>query len=67
MSPYELYDAFDNAARETLARKLAFFDDLGVADLAILFDDMRGDSPDLAPHFRSVATARIGESYHRSG
>jgi hypothetical protein len=47
--PYELYDDFNDAARETLGRKLAFFDDLGIADLAILFDDMRGDSPDLAP------------------
>ena len=49
LSPYELYDDFNDAARKTLGRKLAFFDDVGVADLAILFDDMRGDSPDLAP------------------
>jgi hypothetical protein len=49
LSPYELYDDFNDAARETLARKLEFFDDVGVHDLAILFDDMRGDSPDLAP------------------
>jgi hypothetical protein len=49
LSPYELYDNFNDAARETLASKLAFFDEVGVADLAILFDDMRGDSPELAP------------------
>lgn len=48
LSPYELYDDFNEAARETLGRKLAFFDDFSVPDLAILFDDMRGDSPDLA-------------------
>jgi len=48
LSPYELYDNFSDASRETLARKLSFFDDIGAADLAILFDDMRGDSPDLA-------------------
>ncbi|MDP9176070.1 MAG: protein O-GlcNAcase [Gemmatimonadota bacterium] len=48
LSPYELYDDFNDAARDTLARKLAFFDDISVPDLAILFDDMRGDSPDLA-------------------
>jgi len=48
LSPYELYDDFNEAARETLGRKLAFFDDFAVPDLAILFDDMRGDSPDLA-------------------
>jgi len=48
LSPYELYEKFDAEARETLGRKLAFFDDFAVPDLAILFDDMRGDSPDLA-------------------
>lgn len=48
LSPYELFNRFDDAARDALARKLAFFDDIGVEDLAILFDDMRGDVPDLA-------------------
>jgi hyaluronoglucosaminidase len=48
LSPYEVYLRFDDAAREALARKLAFFDELGVDDLAILFDDMRGDIPELA-------------------
>ncbi|MGH7463528.1 MAG: beta-N-acetylglucosaminidase domain-containing protein [Longimicrobiales bacterium] len=49
LSPYEIYHNFDDAARGALAEKLAFLDDIGVQDLAILFDDMRGDSPDLAP------------------
>ncbi|MBW3571986.1 MAG: beta-N-acetylglucosaminidase domain-containing protein [Gemmatimonadetes bacterium] len=48
LSPYELYRGFDSAAREALARKLAFLDGVGVQDLAILFDDMRADTPDLA-------------------
>jgi hyaluronoglucosaminidase len=48
LSPYEIYRGFDRAAREALARKLSFFDELGVQDLAILFDDMRGDTPNLA-------------------
>ncbi len=48
LSPYEVYRQFDDDARAGLADKLAFFDDVGIADLAILFDDMRGDSPDLA-------------------
>jgi hypothetical protein len=48
LSPYELYDQFDGAAREALTAKLRDFDAVGVQDLAILFDDMRGDSPDLA-------------------
>ncbi|HVF40396.1 MAG TPA: beta-N-acetylglucosaminidase domain-containing protein [Gemmatimonadaceae bacterium] len=48
LSPYELFNDFDESARAALASKLSFFDDLGVEDLAILFDDMRGDVPDLA-------------------
>ncbi len=48
LSPYEIYLSFDDAARTALARKLAFLDDIGVEYLAILFDDMRGDIPDLA-------------------
>jgi hyaluronoglucosaminidase len=48
LSPYELYLDFDDAARAFLTRKLAGFDALGVKQLAILFDDMRGDTPDLA-------------------
>ena len=47
LSPYELA-AFDDAARSALLRKLALFDAVGIDDLAILFDDMRGDSPGLA-------------------
>ena len=48
LSPYEIFNHFDSSAHEALARKLALFDELGVQDLAILFDDMRGDTPDLA-------------------
>lgn len=48
LTPYELFNNFDDEAHAALARKLQFFDDVGVEDLAILFDDMRGDVPDLA-------------------
>ncbi len=48
LSPYEIYRAFDDAARTALARKLEFLDEIGTQDVAILFDDMRGDIPDLA-------------------
>ena len=48
LSPYELFNNFDGASRDALSRKLAFFDEVGVEDLAILFDDMRGDVPGLA-------------------
>ena len=48
LSPYELYRDFNAEAQSDLARKLAEFDAWGIDDLAILFDDMRGDLPDLA-------------------
>lgn len=48
LSPYEIYTAFDTAAQAALARRLEAFDALGIQDLALLFDDMRGDVPDLA-------------------
>ncbi|MEX1182605.1 MAG: beta-N-acetylglucosaminidase domain-containing protein [Gemmatimonadota bacterium] len=48
LSPYEIFNNFDDRARSALAAKLAFIDDLGVRDLALLFDDMQGSTPDLA-------------------
>ena len=48
LSPFELYRDFNAEAQADLAKKLAEFDRWGVDDLAILFDDMRGDLPDLA-------------------
>jgi hyaluronoglucosaminidase len=48
LSPYDAFRGFDDDARAALARKLAFLDEVGVDDVAILFDDMRGDLPDLA-------------------
>jgi hypothetical protein len=48
LSPFEIYLDFGAAARAALERKLGFCAELGVEDLAILFDDMRGDTPDLA-------------------
>jgi len=47
LSPFEVRE-FGAAEREALGRKLAFFDAIGVRDLAVLFDDMRGDVPELA-------------------
>jgi hyaluronoglucosaminidase len=48
ISPFEVFGDWNDEARDALARKLAFADELGVRDVAILFDDMRGDQPDLA-------------------
>ena len=48
LSPYEIHRDFDRGARAALARKLTLFSEIGVEQLAILFDDMTGDDPDLA-------------------
>jgi hyaluronoglucosaminidase len=48
LSPFELYRDFNSAAQADLKRKLEEFDSWGIDDLAILFDDMRGDLPNLA-------------------
>ncbi|WP_260596584.1 protein O-GlcNAcase [Sphingomonas endolithica] len=39
---------FDDATRADLRRRVADLDAIGVDDLAVLFDDLRGDMPDLA-------------------
>jgi hypothetical protein len=48
LSPYEIYQDFNAGTKEALAAKLKHLDSLGVRRLAVLFDDMRGDIPDLA-------------------
>lgn len=48
LSPFEIYRDFGPEARTALANKIAQLDAMGVRQLAILFDDMRGDLPDLA-------------------
>jgi len=48
LSPYEIYRDFGTEAQAALAAKLQHLESLGLDDLAILFDDMRGDLPDLA-------------------
>jgi hypothetical protein len=48
LTPYGAHIEFDAVARDAMKAKLAQFDMLGIDDLAILFDDMRGDFADLA-------------------
>jgi hypothetical protein len=48
LSPFELHLQPKAGWQESLKRKLAELDQLKPDDLAILFDDMRGDIPDLA-------------------
>lgn len=47
-SPYELYRDFSGPGRMDFVAKVRALDDIGIDDLAILFDDTRGDVPDLA-------------------
>jgi hypothetical protein len=48
LSPFEVYREFGVPAKGALTRKLSFLADIGIDDLGILFDDMKGDTPDLA-------------------
>jgi hyaluronoglucosaminidase len=48
LSPFELHLDPDRGWQDALARKLADLDRIGCDDLAILFDDMRGDVAELA-------------------
>ena len=48
LSPFELHLQPGTDWQAPLAAKLAELDQAGIADLAILFDDMRGDVADLA-------------------
>ena len=48
LSPFELYRAYDGEARKALKAKVRRIDLLGGNVLAVLFDDMPGDCPDLA-------------------
>ena len=48
LSPYELFLGFDAAGKTALAAKLTQLDSLGLDDLGVFFDDMRGDLPALA-------------------
>jgi hypothetical protein len=48
LSPFEIYKNYDTEARHYLLNKVERLNRLGVDILCLLFDDMRGDLPDLA-------------------
>jgi hyaluronoglucosaminidase len=48
LTPYGAHLDFDATAKSALKAKLKQLDSFGLDQLAILFDDMRGDFPDLA-------------------
>jgi hypothetical protein len=65
LSPFELHLRPEDGWQNGLARKLAELDQLKPDDLAILFDDMRGDVPELASRQAAIvhfAAERSGAS-----
>ncbi|HEY2662942.1 MAG TPA: beta-N-acetylglucosaminidase domain-containing protein [Candidatus Binataceae bacterium] len=48
LTPYEIYLDYGSGARAALQHKVAQLDQAGIDMLCILFDDMRGDVPQLA-------------------
>lgn len=48
LSPYEVYQHWHSQTRDALVKKMAEINAIGADILCILFDDMRGDVPDLA-------------------
>lgn len=48
LSPFEIYKNYDAEAQQNLKNKVSRLNQLGVDILCLLFDDMRGDQPDLA-------------------
>jgi hypothetical protein len=57
LSPYELYRDFSGPARRDFTAKVRALDAIGIDDLAILFDDTRGDLPDLAAREAEIVHA----------
>ncbi|AXB79718.1 beta-N-acetylglucosaminidase domain-containing protein [Novosphingobium sp. P6W] len=51
---------FDDEARADLTRRVADLDAIGVDDLAVLFDDLRGDMPQLAARQAEVVNFCAG-------
>ena len=48
LSPFEIYKNYNADAQQSLQNKIKRLNQLGVNILCLLFDDMRGDQPDLA-------------------
>jgi hyaluronoglucosaminidase len=47
LTPFEMHVDYGSTARAALQRKVAQLDEIGLDILCILFDDMRGDAPNL--------------------
>jgi hyaluronoglucosaminidase len=60
LSPYDAHIDFDRATRQELRAKIAHLDTIGIDDLVILFDDMRGDFADLAERQAEIVDFATG-------
>lgn len=59
LSPYDLYRDFSGAAQADFVAKVRALDAIGLDELAILFDDTRGDVPDLAAREAEIVDAAL--------
>ncbi len=59
LSPYELYRDFGGQAKAAFVAKVRSLDEIGIDDLAILFDDTRGDVADLAAREAEIVHAAL--------
>jgi hyaluronoglucosaminidase len=57
LSPYELYRDNSGSAQAQFLAKIRALDEIGIDDFAILFDDTRGDVPDLAAREAEIVHA----------
>ena len=62
LTPVGSTHPFDDAVRVDLIRRIADLDAIGIDDLAILFDDLRGDLPELAARQAEVVNFCAGIS-----
>ncbi len=59
LSPYELYRDFGGQAQAAFIAKVRSLDEIGIDDLAILFDDTRGDVANLAAREAEIVHAAL--------
>ena len=62
LSPYELYRDFSAPSQAAFITKVRSLDAIGIDDLAILFDDTRGDVPELAAREVEIVHAAMAET-----
>ena len=62
LSPYELYRDLSGSATADFVAKIRLLDDIGIDDLAILFDDTRGDVPDLAAREANIVHTALANT-----